>query len=330
MNKIKVGIVGGAGYTAGELLRILIHHPRVSIEFIQSESQAGKSVNAIHQDLFHLKGLYFSNEIPTTADVYFLCKGHGASVELLKDESIVLGKNIIDLSQDFRLSEANSEITNKFGQFVYGLPELQKENIRKAKNIANPGCFATCIQLGLLPLAKNQQIKNDVHVSAITGSTGAGQSLSPTSHFTWRNNNISVYKPFKHQHMAEVYQGINQLQINFSHQIHFIPYRGDFTRGIIATLYLKSDLTQMEAREVYNQFYQDEPFVNVSDVNMNLKQVVNTNYCLLYLEKIKDQLMIISVIDNLLKGASGQAVQNMNLMFGLDEKEGLNLKGSAF
>ena len=330
MNKVKVGIVGGGGYTAGELLRILIHHPNVSIEFIQSESQAGKPVNSIHQDLFHVKDLFFGNDIFHTAEVYFLCKGHGESIKLLQEVAILPGKCIIDLSQDFRLSDSHSEITEKFGKFVYGLPELQKEKIRKTKNIANPGCFATCIQLGLLPLAKNNQLKNDIHVSAITGSTGAGQSMSTTSHFTWRNNNISVYKPFKHQHLAEIYQGIRQLQKNLSGHIHFIPYRGNFTRGIMATLYLQTDLTQPDIKELYHQFYQDEPFVMLSDENINLKQVVNTNYCLLYTEKIGDQLMIISAIDNLLKGAAGQAVQNMNLMFDLDEKTGLNLKGSAF
>jgi N-acetyl-gamma-glutamyl-phosphate reductase len=330
MTEIKVGIVGGAGYTAGELLRILIHHPNVTIEFIQSESQAGKQVHSIHQDLFHEKGLVFSSEISHLADVYFLCKGHGESFKLLQEGLVPAGKHIIDLSQDFRIQGSHEKITENYGPFVYGLPELQKEKIRKAKNIANPGCFATSIQLGLLPLAKNRQIKNDVHISAITGSTGAGQSFSSTSHFTWRNNNMSVYKPFKHQHLTEIYQGINHLHENFTGQIHFIPYRGNFTRGIIATLYLQSDLSGEKVIEEYQTFYQNEPFVIVSDENINLKQVVNTNYCLLYIEKIGNQLMIISTIDNLLKGASGQAVQNMNLMFGLDENTGLNLKGSAF
>jgi len=330
MTKIKVGIVGGAGYTAGELLRILIHHPNIDIVFVQSESQAGKPIHAIHQDLFHVRDLFFTGKISHSADVYFLCKGHGESCKLLEEGSILPEKYIIDLSQDFRISGSNQKITNDFGPFVYGLPELNKEKIKEAKNIANPGCFATTIQLGLLPLAKYQQIKNDVHVSAITGSTGAGQTLSSTSHFTWRNNNMSVYKPFKHQHLAEINQGISCLQSDFPNQIHFIPYRGNFTRGIIATLYMQSDLSENEVKEEYTVFYRNQPFVRVSDENINLKQVVNTNYCLLHLEKIGNQLMIISAIDNLLKGASGQAVQNMNLIFGLDEKTGLNLKGSAF
>lgn len=330
MNKIRVGIVGGAGYTAGELLRILIHHPHVILECIQSESQAGKPVHSIHQDLFLEKDLAFSSEISGMADVYFLCKGHGESQQLLQEGLVHTGKYIIDLSQDFRLKGSNQKIIDDFGPFVYGLPELHKEEINKAKNIANPGCFATCIQLALLPLAKNGQIKNDVHVSAITGSTGAGQSLSATSHFTWRNNNMSVYKPFRHQHLAEIYQGIRYLQNDLSSQIHFIPYRGNFTRGIIATLYLQTDLSKETVKDTFQEYYQNDPFVVLSDENINLKQVVNTNYCLLYLEKIGNHLMIISAIDNLLKGASGQAVQNMNLMFGLDEKTGLKLKGSAF
>jgi N-acetyl-gamma-glutamyl-phosphate reductase len=330
MISIKAGIVGGAGYTAGELLRILIHHPDVKIDFIQSDSQAGKPVHAVHQDLFHKKGLSFSKDLSGTADVYFLCKGHGESRKLLQDGLISPGKRIIDLSQDFRMKGSDPKITEEFGPFVYGLPELQKEKIKEAKNIANPGCFATCVQLALLPLAKQQQINEEVHVSAITGSTGAGQSLSPTTHFTWRNNNLSVYKPFRHQHLAEIYQGIRFLQQDLAPQIHFIPYRGNFTRGILATIYLQSDWSGEKAKEKYRDFFREDPFVMVSDENINLKQVVNTNYCLLYLEKIGNQLMIISAIDNLLKGASGQAVQNMNLMFGLDEKTGLDFKGSAF
>jgi N-acetyl-gamma-glutamyl-phosphate reductase len=330
MTKINVGIVGGAGYTAGELLRILIHHPHVTLEFIQSESQTGKPVHVIHQDLFHEKDLVFSREISREADVYFLCKGHGESVKLLREGMIPAGKHIIDLSQDFRIEGSHPQITDDFGPFVYGLPELHKEEIKKAKNIANPGCFATCIQLALLPLAKNRQINTDVHISAITGSTGAGQSLSATSHFTWRNNNLSVYKPFMHQHLTEIYQGIRSLQDDLSSQIHFIPYRGNFTRGIIGTLYLQTDLPEQKAIDIFLDYYQNDPFVMLSDENVNLKQVVNTNYCLLYLKKIGDQLMIISTIDNLLKGASGQAVQNMNLMFSLGEKTGLNLKGSVF
>lgn len=330
MSKIKVGIVGGAGYTAGELLRILINHPEVEISCIQSESQAGKTVHSAHQDLFFAADLDFVMDIDPGADVYFLCKGHGESSKILSGHKIPKGKCIIDLSQDFRIAGKHPEVQREYGDFVYGLPELCKEKIRKSKNVANPGCFATCIQLGLLPLAEGQRLNHDVHVSAITGSTGAGQSLSSTSHFTWRNNNLSVYKPFNHQHLDEIYQSLSGLQDNMKHRIHFIPYRGDFTRGIISTLYMESDLKLHDVRELYAEFYRNEPFVRLSSENIHLKQVVNTNYCLLYTEKIGDKLLIISIIDNLLKGAAGQAVQNMNLMFGINEDTGLNLKGSAF
>jgi N-acetyl-gamma-glutamyl-phosphate reductase len=330
MNKIKVGIVGGAGYTAGELLRILINHPGTEISFIQSESQAGKPVQVVHQDLFFINGLNFTGEIFPEADVYFLCKGHGESAKILKDGSLPRDKCIIDLSQDFRIAGSETGIQSHYGDFIYGLPEMNRERIRNAKNVANPGCFATSIQLGLLPMAEKQLLTSDVHVSAITGSTGAGQSLSATSHFTWRNNNLSVYKAFNHQHLSEIRQSLSELQKDFKSRIHFIPYRGNFTRGIIAALYLESDLQQQNAQDMYAEFYRDHPFVNISGTNINLKQVVNSNHCLLYVEKTGDQLLIISIIDNLLKGASGQAVQNMNLMFGIDEKTGLNLKGSAF
>jgi len=330
MNKLKVGIIGGAGYTAGELLRILLHHPDVEISFVQSESHAGQPVSDVHQDLFYVKNLKFSRTAEQPADVCFLCKGHGESVRLLQENQIKAGHKIIDLSEDFRLPGAHPEIQGKFGHFVYGLPELNRTEIRKAANIANPGCFATCIQLALLPIAQAKKISEEVHVSAITGSTGAGQSLTPTSHFTWRNNNLSVYKPFKHQHLAEIYQGLEKLQENLTGRIHFIPYRGNFTRGIIATLYMRTDMGGPEIQDLYNDYYGNEFFVNLSPVYPNLKQVVNTNFCVLYVQKIEDRMMIISVIDNLLKGASGQAVQNMNLVFGLQEDKGLNLKGSAF
>jgi N-acetyl-gamma-glutamyl-phosphate reductase len=330
MNNIKVGVVGGAGYTAGELLRILINHPRVEISFIQSESQAGKPVHSVHQDMFHTSGLLFSREISPEADVYFLCKGHGESAKILESHSVPRDKYIIDLSQDFRITGSEEGIQSHYGEFIYGLPELYRDRIRNAKNVANPGCFATCIQLGLLPLAEKHLLTDDVHVSAVTGSTGAGQSLSSTSHFTWRENNLSVYKAFNHQHLKEIRQSLTGLQENMSSRIFFIPYRGNFTRGIIATLYLKSDLEQQEVRDFYDEYYRDHPYVCISGTNINLKQVINTNYCLLYIEKIEDRLMIISIIDNLLKGASGQAVQNMNLMTGIDEMTGLYLKGSAF
>ncbi len=330
MSKIKVCIVGGAGYTAGELLRILLFHPEVEVSCIQSNSNPGQPVSSIHPDLFFSKDLAFSENINDEADVYFLCKGHGESFKILNEDLILSDKYIIDLSQDFRLADDHPEIQKKYGQFIYGLPELKRNKIRKAKNIANPGCFATCIQLGLLPLAVNDLIKNDVHVSAITGSTGAGQTLSSTSHFSWRNNNVSVYKPFQHQHLSEIYQGIKSLQNKLTNHIHFIPYRGNFTRGIIATIYMDADITGNDAIEIYKEYYRKEPFVRISKDNVYLKQVINTNFGLLYVKKIGTQLMIISIIDNLLKGASGQSVQNMNLMFGINEGAGLNIKGSAF
>ena len=330
MGKLKVGIVGGAGYTAGELLRILVNHPQVEISFVQSESQAGKPVHAAHQDMFFASGLTFTETILPDADVYFLCKGHGESAKILADRSIPDGAKIIDLSQDFRIAGSEPDSQAHYGDFVYGLPEMNRALIRNAKNVANPGCFATCIQLGLLPLAGKSLLGSDVHVSAVTGSTGAGQSLSHTSHFTWRESNLSVYKAFNHQHLKEIRQSLRGLQENFSSDILFIPYRGNFTRGIIATLYMESPLENKEARDLYADHYRNHPFVYLSDSNINLKQVVNTNHCLLYIEKIGNQLMIISAIDNLLKGASGQAVQNMNLMSGMDETTGLNLKASAF
>jgi len=330
MSKIKVGIVGAAGYTAGELLRILIHHPEVNIAYVQSDSNAGNSINSVHNDLFFRSDLKFSSAIEENVDVVFLCKGHGESVNILKSGIIEKGTKIIDLSQDFRLSESHMEIQDEFGAFVYGLPELNKFEIKSAMNIANPGCFATCLQLGLIPLAKNQLLSQNVHISAITGSTGAGQKLASTSHFSWRNNNMSVYKPFTHQHLKEIKQSIEQLDPNFNNELLFIPYRGNFTRGIIATMYINTGASKEEIDQMYTDFYQDAPFVQISASNIDLKQVVNTNYGLLYLQKIEDKLMVISIIDNLIKGASGQAVQNMNLMFGLEETTGLNFKGTAF
>ena len=330
MSKIKVGIVGAAGYTAGELLRILIHHPKVEITYIQSDSSSGKPVGLVHQDLFFLDGLFFTHEITERVDVIFLCKGHGESEKFLRGNDIDPKTKIIDLSQDFRLVDSNPQIIERFGNFIYGLPELNKPLIAKAKNIANPGCFATCIQLGLLPLAAHKYITSDVHISAITGSTGAGQKLTSTSHFSWRNNNLSVYKPFQHQHLKEIRQSIEQLDSDFNKDLNFIPYRGNFTRGIIASMYLKFSQGLDEAIEMYQKYYIDSPFVKISTSNINLKQVVNTNYCHLYLEKSENYLLIISTIDNLIKGASGQAVQNLNLLFGLDESEGLHLKSVAF
>lgn len=320
---IKVGIVGGAGYTGGELLRILVNHPQVQIEFVHSNSNAGNPIYKVHTDLLGMTDLIFTQELSQNIDVLFLCVGHGDAVKFLQQNPIDHNIKIIDLSQDFRLNKEGND-------FIYGLPELQKDKIKLAKNIANPGCFATAIQLGILPLVAHKQVTQDIHISAITGSTGAGQSLSTTSHFSWRNNNMSVYKAFTHQHLKEIRQSLTSLQANMDKGIHFIPYRGDFTRGIIATIYTPCDWTLEEAKEKYKAYYAEHPFTFVSDENIDLKQVVNTNNCFLYLEKHGNQLMIISIIDNLLKGASGQAVQNMNLLFGLPETTGLRLKAANF
>lgn len=321
--KIKIGVVGGAGYTGGELLRILVNHPNAEISFVHSNSNAGNPLHKVHTDLLGMTNLVFTDKLSNDIDVMFLCVGHGDAQKFLAANSIPSNIKIIDLSQDFRLKKEGND-------FVYGLPEMQREAIKKANHIANPGCFATAIQLGLLPLFANQKITNDIHISAITGSTGAGQSLSTTSHFSWRNNNMSVYKAFTHQHLKEITQSMVSQQANFNQNINFIPYRGDFTRGIIATMYTTCDWTIEEAKEAYKSFYKDHPFTFVSDDNIDLKQVVNTNNCYVYLEKHGNQLMVISIIDNLLKGASGQAVQNMNLLFGLDETTGIRLKAPLF
>lgn len=323
-NKIKVGIIGGAGYTGGELLRILIFHPFVDIVYVHSTSNAGNLVSAVHTDLLGDTKLIFSDRFDANIDVLFLCVGHGDSKKFFDTNPQFLENKtlkIIDLSQDFR-PETNG--------FVYGLPELNRNKIEKAQRIANPGCFATAIQLSLLPLASKGLLKNEIHISATTGSTGAGQSLSSTSHFTWRNNNLSVYKAFEHQHLKEITQSILQLSPNFDQAINFIPYRGAFTRGIMASVYTKSELSLSEAKALYHVFYENAPFTHISENNIDLKQVVNTNKCILYLEKHGDNLLIMSIIDNLTKGASGQAVQNMNLLFGLDEKAGLQLKSVGF
>lgn len=321
--KIKVGIVGGAGYTGGELLRILLFHPFVDIQFVHSKSNAGNKVSSVHKDLLGYTELEFSGELSSNIDVLILCLGHGDAKKFLDENKIQDSIKIIDLSHDFRIASPEND-------FVYGLPELNKEKIKEAKKLANPGCFATCIELGLLPLASIGKLNNEVHTSGITGSTGAGQSLSPTSHFSWREGNVSVYKAFSHQHLKEINQSLRQLQTSFDKDINFIPYRGNFTRGIICTSYVKSDLSQEEARKLYKEFYKDHPFTIVSDDNIDLKQVVNTNKCLVFVEKHGQNLMIISIIDNLVKGASGHAVQNLNLMFGLKETEGLLLKPAGF
>jgi N-acetyl-gamma-glutamyl-phosphate reductase len=322
-NKITAGIIGAAGYTGGELIRILLQHPKVSIKYCYSRSQHGKPISSVHTDLEGDTSLYFTNEIDTAIDVVFLCLPHKEAKPFLENQSFSPTTKIIDLSNDFRLKEdANG--------FVYGLPELNKEKIKKATKVANAGCFASSIQLALLPLASNGFLKGDIHISGITGSTGAGVGLSETSHFSWRNNNVSVYKAFTHQHIGEIGESLSQLQPNFNSDIFFIPYRGNFTRGILITAYTEYDGTIEEAKELYKTFYKNEPFTIISEKNIHLKQVVNTNKCLIYLEKHGNKLMIISAIDNLVKGASGHAIQNMNLMFGFDETEGLKLKPVAY
>jgi len=322
--KIRAGIVGGAGYTGGEMLRLLINHPSVEIAFVNSKSNAGNLISDVHTDLIGDTDLRFTGEFSYDIDVLFLCVGHGDAKKFLDANPIAEGIKVIDLSQDFRLK------SNAGADWVYGLPELNRDQIKGAKYIANPGCFATCIQLALLPLASKGLLKSEIHINATTGSTGAGQSLASTSHFSWRNNNLSVYKAFGHQHLNEIGESIKQLSPNFDSVINFIPQRGDFTRGILAAVYLDSDLTQEEAVALFTSFYEFHPFTHVSRKNIDLKQVVNTNKGLVYVEKHNGKLFIVSIIDNLLKGASGQAVQNMNLIFGLPESEGLRLKAQAF
>ncbi len=322
--KIKAGIVGGAGYTGGEMLRLLVNHPSVDIIFVHSNSNAGNLISDVHTDLIGDTALRFTDTLSPEIDVLFLCVGHGDAKKFLDANQIAKGVKIIDLSQDFRLK------ANAGTEWIYGLPELNRENIKTADFVANPGCFATCIQVALLPLAAKGLMKTEVHINATTGSTGAGQSLSGTSHFSWRNNNLSVYKAFGHQHLGEIGESILQLDPGFDQQINFIPQRGDFTRGILAAIYMESDLTEAEAQKLYEDFYADHAFTHVSKKNIDLKQVVNTNKALVHVEKHGSKLFIVSIIDNLLKGASGHAVQNMNLMFGLAENEGLRLKAQAF
>lgn len=319
---IKTGIIGGAGYTAGELLRILIHHPQTELIFVHSNSNAGKAVTSVHSGLLGECDLFFGSALPfDKIDVLFMCSAHGDSKKFLESHELPSTLKIIDLSTDYR---------DQSDGFVYGLPEWQKDKICRADKIANPGCFATCIELALLPLAAAGLLSDDVHINAITGSTGAGVKPSPTSHFSWRNNNVSVYKAFEHQHLKEIRQTLEALQKGCKSKLHFIPLRGNFARGILTTAYTSCPWSLEEAVAAYSDFYKDAAFCFVSRDNPDLKQVVNTNKAVLYLEKHEDQLLIVSVIDNLLKGASGQAVQNMNLMFGLDEKTGLNLKSTGF
>lgn len=321
---IKAGIIGGAGYTAGELIRLLINHPKVKIEFVHSTSNAGNNISDIHEGLIGETDLAFSDKHPFgNVDVLFLCSAHGNSKKFMEDNTVPKNLKIIDLSTDYRQEDLTHD-------FVYGLPELNKERIQKSTRIANPGCFATAIQLSLLPLAANNSLTEEIQVNAVTGSTGAGVKPSSTTHFSWRDNNISIYKAFEHQHLMEIKQSLSQLQKGFDKEINFIPVRGNFSRGIFATVYTSCDLSLEEIKSIYGNFYKDAAFTFITGKNPDLKEVVNTNKCILHLEKHGNKIMIISIIDNLLKGASGQAVQNMNLLFGFDEKEGLKLKASAF
>ncbi len=326
MQKVKIGIVGGAGYTGGELLRVLLRHPNAVITFMHSTSNAGELVSKVHADLVGDTDLKFASALDQAIDVLFLCVGHGDAKKFLAANTIQSNVKIIDLSQDFRIAN-----TASIGErtFVYGLPELQRTAIQQAKNIANPGCFATAIQLGLLPLAA-KSLLTDVYTTGITGSTGAGQSLSSTSHFSWRANNIQAYKTLDHQHIQEIGQSLAQLQGNGKVDLHFVPWRGDFTRGIFVTSVISSDWSIDALYELYEAYYAGHAFTHVSKNNIDLKQVVNTNKCLIHIEKQGNKIAIHSVIDNLLKGAVGQAVQNMNLMFDLEESTGLQLKANYF
>ncbi|HCZ35972.1 MAG TPA: N-acetyl-gamma-glutamyl-phosphate reductase [Cytophagales bacterium] len=323
-SKIKAGIIGGAGYTGGETLRLLLNHPHVEVVFVQSRSQAGKPVTSTHHDLVGETDLIYSADFNQPVDVLFLCLSHGESKKLLSEQNFPASTRIIDLGNDFRLGDKASD-----REFIYGLPEFQRDKIKQAKNIANPGCFATTIQLGLLPLAQ-AGLLTEVHTTGITGSTGAGQKLQDTTHFTWRANNISAYKTLSHQHLGEINQTLKKLQPAFGGEVNFVPWRGDFTRGIFVTSVVNTTLSLDELYKMYESFYASHPFTHVSKETIDLKQVVNTNKCLIHLEKVGNKLAIHSITDNLLKGASGQAVQNMNLMFGLEEDAGLRLKGITF
>lgn len=323
MKSVKVGVLGAAGYTGGELIRLLLNHPQVEIVFANSESNAGNKVCEVHEGLVGDTELEFTSEMPfDKVDVVFFCFGHGKSEEFLKEHEIPANVKIIDLAQDFRIAGEHD--------FIYGLPETHREQTRTAQHLANPGCFATCIQLAMLPALKAGIISGDIHVNGITGSTGAGQKPGATTHFSWRNDNISVYKTFTHQHLLEINQTVQELCPGYEGRVLFIPQRGCFTRGIFVTAYAKCDLPLEEVQRIYADYYKDAAFTHFVQKSPDMKQVVNTNKALVYVEKYEDQLLMISCIDNLLKGAVGQAVQNMNLMFGLDERMGLQLKASAF
>ena len=320
---IKIGILGAAGYTGGELIRLLLNHPEAEIVFANSESNAGNLVSDVHEGLIGDTDLKFTDQMPfDDVDVIFFCFGHGKSEQFLKEHTIPAKVKIIDLAQDFRIKGSHD--------YVYGLPEINKSEIAKAQHVANPGCFATCIQLGLLPAAKLGLLKYDVAVNAITGSTGAGQKPGATTHFSWRNNNLSIYKPFTHQHLAEIRQSLIQLQGSLDVDIDFIPYRGDFARGIFCTEVIRTKANAEEVIEGYKDFYRNAAFTHYSEKAIDLKQVVNTNKCLVHIDAFENKLLVTTAIDNLLKGAVGQAVQNMNIMFGIDETAGLRLKASAF
>lgn len=323
---VKAGIIGGSGYTGGELIRLLMHHPNAEIDFVFSTTKAGKAVTTAHADLLGQTELVFSGEINKDVDIVFLCLGHGNSSKFISENTFSSHTKIIDLSNDFRL-KANSTFEGK--SFVYGLPELRKAEIQKARYIANPGCFATAIQLALLPLAKEGFLTNDVHVNAVTGSTGAGIKPSDSTHFSWRNNNVSWYKPFTHQHLGEINESLLSYGSPTS-SLHFLPNRGNFTRGILATAYTKFAGSLEDAQDLFQEFYHDALFTSISEEPIHLKQVVNTNNCHIHLHHHENLLLVTSAIDNLLKGASGQAVQNMNLMFGFKESEGLQLKAGVY
>ncbi len=320
---LQVGIVGGAGYAAGELLRLLLLHPMVRVSCVVSQSHAGQKIFAAHPDLLGWTDLSFCSEICPDLEVLFLCTGHQQSKRWLRENQVDAETKIIDLSQDFRLKEPDHD-------FVYGLPELNREKIVQAQRVANPGCFATAILLGLLPLAREGLRGEEIHVTGVTGSTGAGQELSGTSHYSWRNNNLSVYKAFGHQHQSEIIQSLSQFHNESEVALNFVPIRGPFTRGILASTTLRSPLEAEQALDLYQKYYLGHPFALVVEQNPDLKLVVNTNQARIFLQKHGSYLHIVTVIDNLLKGASGQAVQNMNLMFGMDEKSGLLLKAAAF
>ncbi|KAA2240145.1 N-acetyl-gamma-glutamyl-phosphate reductase [Chitinophaga agrisoli] len=321
---IRAGIIGGAGYGGGEMIRILLNHPNVEIAFVHSRSNAGNPLHAVHSDLLGDTDLAFTDQLSHDIEVLFLCLGHGEAKKFLEANPIPLNIKVIDLSQDFRLGES---LPGR--EFVYGLPELQREKIQTAQNIANPGCFATTIQLGLLPLAK-AGLLGEIHTTGITGSTGAGQSLQSTTHFTWRANNVSTYKVLAHQHLKEIRRSLQLLQPSFTEHVNFVPVRGDYPRGIWVTSYQESDLSLEQALQLYKTYYATHPFTHVSENQIDLKQVVNTNKCLVQLEKVGTKLIVHTIADNLLKGASGQAVQNMNLVFGLEETAGLKLKSIVF